>query len=554
MAQNRRIVACLLASMLSLALAAGVGCAKDQEEGADVHSGIRFEEDSVTVRVGRSADVLAVFDENWTDYAVQWEADPETTVQLTVPSASIRPNKARVKGLQAGSAVVTATASDGAKATLSVEVTGIETEPEDTPEEGGFTLTQDVVSVALGNTVQFPCTERAGVSFVSEDTSVATVDGSGVITPVAEGVTYVTAAKDGVTLRVKVGAVNSSERSIALTGKTEPRINFYGRGNFDASLGAQMFYFSASGFDVTFFGTELKVNMLRPSSDTYVAYLSVFLDGESMTEVVPLASERVIRLAEKEEREYTLVSGLIEGWHTVKVRKRTAFQRGSTRMDSVGLKELKTDGYFGYCSDKPSLRIDVYGDSYSCGYGNLEDGGSMTSENTDGNLAYHALLANKIGAELNVMAASGWGVYRGNNGSTAWSWVNKYDKLNTMSDEVVQIGGADVIVINLGANDVSGGVFDSADETRLFREAYTQMLHGIREQNPDALILCTYGFVATNTNCKNAIRDVVSSFGDEKVKAYFYTTVRSSTGHPDLANHRSGARELEEVFRQYEII
>lgn len=70
MAQNRRIVACLLASMLSLALAAGVGCAKDQEEGAGVHSGIRFEEDSVTVRVGRSADVLAVFDENWTDYAV----------------------------------------------------------------------------------------------------------------------------------------------------------------------------------------------------------------------------------------------------------------------------------------------------------------------------------------------------------------------------------------------------------------------------------------------------------------------------------------------------
>lgn len=100
MAQNRRIVACLLASMLSLALAAGVGCAKDQEEGAGVHSGIRFEEDSVTVRVGRSVDVLAVFDENWTDYAVQWEADPETTVRSSTGHPDLANHRSGARELE----------------------------------------------------------------------------------------------------------------------------------------------------------------------------------------------------------------------------------------------------------------------------------------------------------------------------------------------------------------------------------------------------------------------------------------------------------------------
>lgn len=114
--------------------------------------------------------------------------------------------------------------------------------------------------------------------------------------------------------------------------------------------------------------------------------------------------------------------------------------------------------------------------------------------------------------------------------------------------------GADVIIINLGANDVAGGAFADAEQTALFKEAYKKMLNGLIEQNPDALILCTYGFCSTDSRCKTAITDVVSEYSSDNVKTYFYTTVNSTTGHPDVANHRNGAKELENVLKNYGII
>lgn len=47
------------------------------------------------------------------------------------------------------------------------------------------------------------------------------------------------------------------------------------------------------------------------------------------------------------------------------------------------------------------------------------------------------------------------------------------------------------------------------------------MLNGLIEQNPDALILCTYGFCSTDSRCKTAITDVVSEYSSDNVKTYF---------------------------------
>lgn len=163
------------------------------------------------------------------------------------------------------------------------------------------------------------------------------------------------------------------------------------------------------------------------------------------------------------------------------------------------------------------------------------------------------MLASAAGAELNVMAASGWGVYKGNDGTASWSWANYYDKLNTKSGETVSVGGADVIIINLGANDVAGGAFADAEQTALFKEAYKKKKRLIK-QNPDALILCTYGFCSTYSRCKTAITDVVSKYSSDNVKTCFYTTFNSATGQPDVPNHRNGAKEMENVLKNYGII
>lgn len=120
-----------------------------------------------------------------------------------------------------------------------------------------------------------------------------------------------------------------------------------------------------------------------------------------------------------------------------------------------------------------------------------------------------------------------------------------------MSDETVSVGGADEIIINSGTNDVEGGAFADAEQTALFVGLTKKRLI---KQNPDALILCTYGFCSTYSRCKTAITDVVSKYSSDNVKTCFYTTFNSATGQPDVPNHRNGAKEMENVLKNYGII
>lgn len=514
--------------------------------------GLNLDKKEMTLEIGQTEELAVLFDKTVEDKTVTWSASQDGIVKLTAVNTKLAPDRVKVRGVAAGTVTVTATAPDGKTGSATVTVKAKESQSGEEEQPAEFALTAEVVNLSVGETAAFPTAEQTGITYSSGNPSVATVDADGTVRGVAEGVTQITATKEGVTLSVKAGVLISRDDNLTLSATPDARLNYHGRSKYDETLKAQVFYFSASGYDVTFYGTQLKAVMARENSDTYVPYLSVFVDGEDMTKLVPLTSNRVIKLSTKSAKEYTLVSGLSEGWQTVKVRKRTAFMRGASKMDTVALKSLSTDGYIGYAPDKPELKIHVYGDSYSCGYGNLEDGSSMTSENTDANLAYHSLLANTVGAELTVMAASGWGMYKGNSGSADWGWATHYDKLNTVSGETVSVGGADVIIINLGANDNAAGVFPS--ETDNFVNAYKTMLGGLRTANPDALILCTYGFVSTSQQVKNAIDRAVSEMSDAKIVSYYYTTVKSTTGHPNVANHRNGANELKAVLENYGII
>jgi hypothetical protein len=110
-------------------------------------------------------------------------------------------------------------------------------------------------------------------------------------------------------------------------------------------------------------------------------------------------------LLEERDAAYTLFDGA-EGEHTISVIKLSENSRGKS-----GLMELETDGEFLPPEEvKPSLYIEVVGDSISCGYGNESTEPGFRTQEENGERAYGALAAKELKADYSCIAVSGCSV------------------------------------------------------------------------------------------------------------------------------------------------
>jgi lysophospholipase L1-like esterase len=188
----------------------------------------------------------------------------------------------------------------------------------------------------------------------------------------------------------------------------------------------------------------------------------------------------------------------------------------------------------------PSRRIEIVGDSISAGYGN-EGCPFEVNENSD--LAYGAVAARAVSADVHIIATSGIGMAKslsnaptmptiyehtfGANNATAWDFT-KY--------------AADVVVINLGTNDMNAGVDKTA-----YKTSYTAFLGTVRGHYPSARIYC----VSMNGNTLTAeVQAVVATAADPKI-AYLalHGNAAGCQGHPDIAGHQTMANDLEAALK-----
>ncbi len=588
----------LLVLVLALTLLGGVfACGS---KGAGKKDGITLDKTEITLEVSDSETIIVSTEEKYSGgTAFTWASSDEAIATVAIPS-KLAPEKARITAKAVGTATVTATSDNGKTASVTVTVipktalsatklTLVTGETADFPIENadGYTYatendkivtvnatTGEINAVGIGSTrvyaekdskkffvsvqverafanalvtdtdLALPLKDFTGYALTSSNNAVATVSANGKITPVSAGRVVFTATKDGKSVDFEYGILDGKQTSVTLSATADDRFNLFGRTKFNTSTSAQEFYYTSSGFDVTFYGTELKGNFKTYKSGEYVTWLSVFVDGESMTNAsLNPSGDRVIKLDTDGEK--TIVSGLTKGWHTVKVRKRTAFQRGGTAMDYFAVKSFTvtdSDGYIGYAPIKSDFKIEVYGDSISCGYGNLTDGKTMNTENTDGLMTYHSIFANTLGADLTVNACSGWGVMWGNDKGTTWVWPDYWKKLHARSSETyANAGGADMIIINLGEND--SVAVNAGSPIADFTAKYVAWLTDLRLANPDAVIICTYGMMGQQQNMKNGITAAVNQMNDSKIMAYYYTN-KASSDHPTVDVHKACAQEL----------
>jgi lysophospholipase L1-like esterase len=235
-------------------------------------------------------------------------------------------------------------------------------------------------------------------------------------------------------------------------------------GRFD---GQDRFAFPGSELRTRFDGTALSVRLDESGANHY----DVRVDG-TVSLLVTSAGER----------DYVLANGLSDGEHDVIVTRRSeSFFGTTTFLGFSGAPLVATAG--------PTRRIEMVGDSITCGYGVLGDVATCPfSIDTEAEThAWGALAAAELGAVHTAIAYSGKGVYRNYGGNMDDPMPEIFER--TFADDPASqwtfaTPAPDVVVINLGTNDFSTG-----DPGQPFVDAYEAMVAQIRGHYPAAWIV-----------------------------------------------------------------
>jgi len=299
------------------------------------------------------------------------------------------------------------------------------------------------------------------------------------------------------------------------------KIRWLGRTYYETLTGRRYFWATASGFDVSFYGTELKVTFYATKTDivSKQPYIVVLVDGEAD----PTKGTTII--LNQLQAEYTLVTGLEEGFHSVKVVKRSEAQDSDT-----AVLQVSTDGHFTAPNPAKALKIEYIGASSTVGYGDLGPASApKTTSNSNGLLCFTYLTSYLLDAETSIFASSGWGLTRGwNTGGAVSATQNipaayEYYAINGQNYIYTAAGQwdhtnyePDVLVLVLGGNDFSSSNYSSltVEEQAAFRAsvtaAYVAFIATLRLYHPDAYIVVVYGVMGEAAHVMNVAIDAAN--------------------------------------------
>jgi lysophospholipase L1-like esterase len=327
------------------------------------------------------------------------------------------------------------------------------------------------------------------------------------------------------------GPSDSGDESSTTGEPTEPAVHWIGR--FDSPDGTvRRFGWSGVGLVVRFDGTGASVTM-----DDSAGWWTVVVDGQVQA---PLTTS-------PGEQSYTLATGLPAGEHTIEVYRRTEGSFGPSIIGEVALE--------GELLPPPAVtrRMEVIGDSITCGYGNEgPDKFCNFSADTENHyLAYGPVAARLVGAEIVTVAWSGKGVVNNYGDDTFEPLPQIYDR-TLASDPGIAWDFSwqpDVVVINLGTNDFST---DGDPAEDVFVPAYVDFLAHLRDVYPDALILpiapllggeeltMVEGYIQSAIDMRAAAGDTNLAFANVNVDPIGW----GCDYHPSVATHEAMAELL----------
>ena len=400
-------------------------------------------------------------------------------------------------------------------------------------------ITNEEAYVENGKTLQINLSKNVQVTYEIDNEDVASIDENGLIRALKEGVFELKVKYKDIVIS-KSFDTYERKNEIDVFNRKNPLVHYLGR-NYHTNKKVRMDN-EGSGFEVYFEGTELRATLSGNSSSWYgYTMISVLVDDEIDT------TKRVITLnRSSKEAEYVLVKNLTPGFHRVKVMKRT--ENLSTYMT---LCKLVTDGKFHPVNKGDVLKMEVYGDSITAGYGNLRgDLDDQTSAVYQSGLqTYASYTALALGAELNIQARSGIGMYTANNSIGEGNHVKDlYGKVNYDGEHNWNFNNyrPDIVLINLGTNDY----WDSDHwNEQTFLDNYCStvtslaniygeetsfiLLSGLMEQEVNAFVLKAKTRLASLPN-----------------PVYSYQFSRCEAGHPLYGEHAKASDELIKLIKE----
>jgi hypothetical protein len=320
-----------------------------------------------------------------------------------------------------------------------------------------------------------------------------------------------------------------------------PGMRWIGRVDLSAPE-APRFAWSGTGFAATVSGSEISVRLATEGSSDPVFYQPV-VDGVPAARFSIPNGEQTIELA----------TGLSADEHLVEVYRETEGRYGSSVF--LGF----ASGTLGEPPAEPGRLIEIGGDSISAGYGNLGSeehpdygpdptgGCDFTTDTESAYLTYGTVAGRALGADVSIIASSGWGVYRDYSGGTVNVMPSIYE--NTLGSQATPAWpfGAQpqAVVINLGTNDFAQGDPGEAE----FTGAYSAFLATVRGRYPEAFIFCAVGpllwgdGLTQATQYIHSIVDAANAAGDDRVVFLDFGQQNTSLGtgcayHPNVPEHQ----------------
>ncbi len=305
-----------------------------------------------------------------------------------------------------------------------------------------------------------------------------------------------------------------------------------------------------------FTGTFLKISLINKNK-YWNNYLGYVIDGKQEKVILSNDKKDIIILADNlEDKEHTaLIFKRMDGCHSIHL---------------LGF-YISKNGVLLPCEEKPSRKIEFYGDSVSAGeiseavdYVGKPDP-VHNGEYSNSWYSYAWLTARKLNAQIHDVAQGGIALLN----NTGWFNEPQYIGLEDTYDKINYIPAfgnltkwsfeeyvPNVIVIAIGQNDNHPTDYMkedySCEQATYWREQYKAFVEKIRGIYPNAFIILSTTILEHHVNWDNSIEEVCNRLKDKRIVHFLYSNNGSGTpGHIRISEAEKMSDELVEFIESF---